>query len=67
MGSNENEDETNIFGFKVDPENFDQLSKDLYEEAQKIDKDLRKYKNAFFSQLDNNVTIINLINIRSIL
>jgi len=55
LGSNDNEDETNIFGFKVDPENFDQLSKDLYEEAQKIDKDLRKYKNAFFSQLDNNV------------
>ena len=26
LGNNENSEETNIFGFKIDPENFDQFT-----------------------------------------
>jgi hypothetical protein len=46
--------------FEMNPEQFEQLLKDLQDEGKKFAKELQKYKNAFFSQLDREVSYIHV-------
>lgn len=39
----------------MDPEKFDEMCKEIDEETKVFAKELQKYKNAFFSQLDKEV------------
>ena len=53
------EEETNNgakYGFKVDPDQLSQLSAELVDEGKTFFKAIAKYKRAFFSELDNEVS-----------
>lgn len=46
---------SNKFGFTVDPAALGELSQQLMSEAKLFNKEYTRYKNAYFSQLDNEV------------
>ena len=50
------ETKINSFGFKVDSEKLIELGAELQEEAKKFLNAHKKYKKAFFSELDNEVS-----------
>jgi YbbR domain-containing protein len=48
-------EQPNAFNFKIDPEKFAELSQQIKEETQEYIREYKKYKQAFFSQLDDEV------------
>lgn len=47
--------EGNAFGFKLEPEKMEEFTAQIREEAKVFYKEYKKYKDAFFSQLEDDV------------